>query len=264
MIWDICFLVVIGIFAGISSGMFGVGGGVIFVPAIYFYLGYHNVPEYIIPLISIATSLFAGSLSSLSSSVNHFIIKNIDFKKALLLASGSVVTAVLTPFFVINIEPSLLKYFLIMIIALVAVKMFFERNNKKELSDKKLNDLFLIVFGLFVGIISSFSGLGGGVIFVPILYYFYQIDIKKAVGTSSAVVFFTMLSSAITFSLIKEGNGIGLDQIGYVNFFIGILLGGGAIIGATLGVRIVKKIKNIMLKKIFAIFLIIVIIKMFF
>ncbi|MBN2572722.1 MAG: sulfite exporter TauE/SafE family protein, partial [Ignavibacteriales bacterium] len=264
MFFDVTFLLLIGILAGISSGMFGVGGGVIFVPAIYFYLSYIGVDDNIIPFVSIATSLFAGSLSSLSSFVNHYIIKNIDFKKAFLLSSGSVVTAVLTPFFVIKIQPSIFRYVLIVILVLVALKMFIENGNKNKSSEKKLSNLFLIFFGFIVGIISSFSGLGGGVIFVPLLVYFYSLDIKRAVGTSALVVFFTMLSSAITFALIAKGNGVGINQIGYVNYFIGIILGGGAIIGATFGVRLVKTLNSIMLKKIFAIFIIIVIIKMFF
>jgi uncharacterized membrane protein YfcA len=120
---------------------------------------------------------------------------------------------------------------------------------------------FLIIIGLFTGALSVFTGLGGGVVYVPVLTYLFSFDFKKAIGTSSMAVVFTMVSSSIAFALFTKGNPTGAYQIGFVNYLCGISLGIGAVFGAIYGVKLVFVSSTKTLKRVFAGFLIIVILK---
>ena len=145
------------------------------------------------------------------------------------------------------------------ILTLAALRLIFESG---ENSGKiRLNKYYCILIGLFTGALSVFTGLGGGVIYVPVLTYLFSFDFKKAIGSSSLAVVFTMVSSSIAFALFTKGNPTGSYQIGFVNYLCGVSLGAGALFGAKLGVGLVFKTTNKVLKRTFAAFLIVVILK---
>jgi len=98
----IIILLVVGFATGILSGLFGIGGGVIFVPTLFFSLPKLGVPETTLVLTVIATSLFAGSFASSSSFINHFRHKNVSIESGLYLAFGSIITASITPKIIVN------------------------------------------------------------------------------------------------------------------------------------------------------------------
>lgn len=249
----------VGFFNGIMAGLFGIGGGLVFVPTLVLLLPSLGVEPSSLYHTAIATSLLAGSFASISSFVNHNKKKNVQIDFSLLLSAGSMVTALLLPAFVVKVEASSLKYIMTIILTLAALKMIFEKDGFA--SKFKLNKYFALLIGLFTGALSVFTGLGGGVIYVPVLAYLFSFDFKKAIGTSSLAVVFTMVSSSIAFALFTKGNPTGTYQIGFVNYLTGTALGCGAVFGAIYGVKLVFKssVKNI--KRAFAAFLILVILK---
>ena len=251
--------VVVGFFNGIAAGMLGIGGGLVFVPALVLILPSLGVPEGSLYHSAIATSLLAGSFASISSSFNHHKKNNIGFNHALLLSAGSMVTAILLPSLVVKVNAASLKYIMSVILTLAALRLIFE---KEETGGKiTLNKYYAVLIGLFTGALSVFTGLGGGVVYVPVLAYLFSFDFKKAIGTSSLAVVFTMVSSSISFALFTKGNPAGNYQIGFVNYLCGISLGIGSVFGAKYGVRLVFKSTNKTLKRAFAALLIIVILK---
>ncbi len=262
-IFQILIFFSIGIITGTASGLLGIGGGIIFVPALYFMLPQLHVSPGSLSYAAIATSLFAGSFSSSGAFLNHFHSKNVRIKEALLLGLGSVISALIVPMFVVKIDPAILKYIFSAILLLVAANMLM---NKTPETDSKINLklYYLILFGLFVGAVSAISGLGGGILFVPILVYLFAFDIKLAIGTSTLVVALTMISSAISFAMIDSSGFVGEYHIGYINLFAGVLLGLGAVIGSRIGLKMMFKFSTLSVKRIFSLFLIVAIIKMIF
>ena len=261
LIFEIISLLVIGFFAGVASGLLGIGGGIIFVPTLFFFLPLMGIPQSEIYFTAIATSLFAGSFSSSSAFFYHLRVRNIDFKKAFLAAGGSVLSAVTVPRFLVDFDPHILEYVLAVILFFIALKLLFENIDKKP-SGVPLNNSYLIIFGVIAGIFSTIGGLGGGVFFVPILFYLFSVEMRRSIGTSSLIVAMTMISSTISFALIPRGGVSGNSHIGYVNLLAGILLGIGALLGAKYGVKFVFKWPIPLIKKIFALFLLIAISKM--
>lgn len=257
-IFYIVLFIIIGFGTGIAAGMMGIGGGVIFVPALYFLLPIIGIDNNLLPITVISTSLLAGSFASSSSAYQHFKLKNIDLKKSLYLACGSLVSSIILPMVVVSVDAGVLKTTINIILLFVALKMLFFQNRKAE-TIYHLKDPSLFLFGILIGALAAFGGIGGGVILIPLLVYFSDIGMKKSIGTSSLVVAATMVATALTYIII----GAGASEQAIINYKAGIPLGAGALLGARFGARLVARYSASVLKKIFSVFLLIIVVTFF-
>jgi uncharacterized membrane protein YfcA len=157
----------------------------------------------------------------------------------------------------------LIKNIVGIVLFIVSIKYFFEKSDSSKFK-LKLKENWMILFGSATGSFSGLTGLGGGVLFVPILTNFFSLAFKKAVGTTAIAVFFTMLFSALSFALAKPNYGVEGFNLGYINLYAGIPLGLFSIFGAKLGAIIHVKFSTTVLKKIFSLFLMVVSIKLLF
>ena len=114
------------------------------------------------------------------------------------------------------------------------------------------NFIIFIMTGVIVGLAASFTGLGGGFIIVPLLI-FIGFSAQEAVGTSFAAILMISLSAVFAHSKFQ-----------HVDFKIGILLGLGGIFGAQIGARLLQNVSTDIFRKIFAVILLILAVKMFF
>ena len=113
-----------------------------------------------------------------------------------------------------------------------------------------IQNFIFIALGVVVGILASFSGLGGGFLMVPLLL-FLGYDAQQAVGTSFMAIVIISLSALLAHSKLEN-----------VNYKIGLLLGIGGIIGAQIGARLLEHVSTGMFKKIFAGILILLALRM--
>ena len=244
--------------------MLGIGGGVLFVPTLYYFLPYVGVRQSIIPYLAISISLFAGSIAASFSGVLHLKIKNVDKRKAFLFAFGSSISAFISATIVTSIQPGILKGIFAAVLFVIAASIFFDTQvESKSIRTKPLNDYLLPIMGLFVGILSAFTGLGGGIIFFPVLHYLYLLNPKNAIGTSSVITAITMLSASIAF-FIYRSEWLHSSFLDTTFIVVAVPLGIGALIGARFGVGFINRMQNVLVKKIFAVLLIIVVIKIIF
>ncbi|NWF49502.1 MAG: sulfite exporter TauE/SafE family protein [Ignavibacteriaceae bacterium] len=256
---------VLGFGAGILVGLVGIGGGIIFVPVLYYFLPYTSVNLSQISFIVIGTSLFAGSIAASSSGLNHILIKNFDLKKTLYLAIGSILTSIVLPKFVVSFNPAFIKWFFVFLILIVAIRLFFDKNHSEESgSGLRVTNWFLVLLGIFVGAISAFAGIGGGIMYVPILFYLAGVPFRKAIGSSSILAAITMISLSISFGLLNPPIGVVDYQVGYVYLLAGLPLGLFAALGSIIGVKLVVKSRIHVIKRVFAIILVIAVIKIVF
>jgi uncharacterized membrane protein YfcA len=254
----------VGFSAGILIGMLGIGGGVIFIPSLYLLLPYTGIDQSIIPYYAISISLFAGAIAASFSSVLHFPLGNVDKRKALLFAIGSASTAFISVIFVTSVSPIILKAIFAGVLFIIAIVMFRDSHLKKDLKrNEPVNEYALPLVGFFVGILSAFTGLGGGIIFFPVLHYLFLLKPKIAIGTSSVITAITMIIASLAF-FINRSEWMGEYQSSNTYFAVAIPLGIGAVIGARIGVSFVVKMQSLIVKKFFSILLIIVVIKIIF
>lgn len=266
----ILYYLVAGAFAGILAGLFGIGGGMIIVPALIYIFTKQGLPEAALTHIGIGTSLATIIVTSISSLRAHnsrgAVNWNVWKRMAPGLVAGSLIGAGITSF----INGNSLQVIIGIGAFLVGLKMLFMKNKALEVNDfsKLPSPIGQTGLGGFIGIVSAIFGIGGGTLTVPLLSN-YGLKIQNAVGTSAAcglpiasagVIGFIVFGQFIDTS-VKESlpNGI----IGFVHVYAFICVSLASFFTARIGAKIAHKLPAATLKKAFAVLLLIVGIKLF-
>jgi hypothetical protein len=111
-----------------------------------------------------------------------------------------------------------------------------------------------ILLGLVTGIFSGFLGLGGGLILIPALAFFYGLTQHQAQGTSLAV----MLPPITILAVLRY------YQSGNVKLAMAVFIAAGFIVGGLIGANIVHQLSGAMVKKTFGVVMLVVSIRMIF
>lgn len=243
------FLFVIGIFAGVLSGLLGIGGGLLIVPSLTVF----GVPV----VQATATSLVGVFLSTTSGSVRNLSVGDLNWRASLILALFGVMTAQLGAWIGDRIPNAWLSLsfgvFLLVTIYLMNLRQQLQHKELELETDScELSDLStpsnrfvpLAGIGVLAGVLSGLFGIGGGVVKVPLQMLFLRDSIKTAVRTSLGAI------GAIAVS--------GLAQHAYnhnVLWIPGLCLGMGGIIGAQVGTRLLPKLSDRIVNTVFVVFL---------
>lgn len=248
----------LGGLVGVLSGMFGVGGGFLMTPLLFFI----GIP----PAVAVATEANQIVASSFSGVLAHLKRKNVDFKMGGVLLIGGLIGAGLGVF-IFNYLKSmgqvdlLVKLCYVVFLGIVGGLMFIEsigalRNAKKSngLIKKRskrtlihvlpfkmrfrVSGLYIsaippVLVGILVGILAAIMGVGGGFIMVPAMIYLLGMPTRVVVGTSLFQIIFvtaftTMLHATTNFT---------------VDIVLAVLLLVGGVIGAQFGTMIGSKLK---------------------
>lgn len=254
-----------GFFSGILIGMLGIGGGLIFVPLLYFTLPLLGIPDSTLAYYTIGTSLFTGAMAVTNSAVLHIRAKNFLKKPSVFISSGAAISAFITPFFVVRVESKTLEMIFASVLFVILLSILFETNNRKLLTlSKPLSEKLYLPLGIFVGIFSAFIGLGGGVIYLPALMNLFLVETRTAVGTSSVIASVTMILATISYLFQNANSGSVIGTLGFIVLPAAIPLGIGAIVGSFIGVKLTLRSSSMAIKKVFAGILIIAIIRILF
>jgi len=258
----ILLFLVVGYGSGILIGMLGIGGGLIFVPVLYFLLPLVGIPESTLAYYTIGTSLFTGAMAVTNSAILHIRAKNFIRSTANLISLGSAITAFITPFFVVKLESKTLEIIFASVLFVILISILFESNKRKWLMlSEPLSKKYYLPLGFFVGIFSSFVGLGGGVIYLPALMNLFLVEVRTAVGTSSIIASVTMITATISYLFQNANSSSQAWTLGFIVLPAAIPLGIGAIIGSFVGVSLAMRSSTFVIKKVFAAILIIAIIR---
>lgn len=254
-------LLCLGIVAGVLAGLFGVGGGILFTPILFFIFSGQDVVN---PVTwTIGTSLFCTFTASFSSSVQQFRQRNHFLKQGVrvgVLGAAGVYLGkliVVSPFYTEKVFVSLFAVVLIFVSA-----MFYRRGRKK--ANGTLNPDVVMwdkagFTGGFGGFVAALAGVGGGVVMVPIMNLVYRIEISRAISISSLAIVLISLSGWLQFAFFTEaGAGVTPYAIGSVDFGTAFPLIIGSLAGGYAGVRITNIISEPSLQKWFS-FLVIVV-----
>ena len=243
----------LGGLVGVLSGMFGVGGGFLMTPLLFFI----GIP----PAVAVATEANQIVASSFSGVLAHFKRKTVDLKMGTVLLvgglCGSALGIVLFNYLRAQGQVDLLvKLCYVTFLGIIGTLMFFESLNAIRKSKKsggklpprrkhnwvhnlpfkmkfRVSGLYISVIppllvGVLVGILAAIMGVGGGFIMVPAMIYLLGMPTKVVVGTSLFQIIFvtaftTMLHATTNFT---------------VDIVLAVLLLIGGVIGAQIGTRI--------------------------
>jgi len=237
----------LGIAAGILSGLFGIGGGIVLVPSLIVIFGQDI-------LDANATSLAAMLLPvGILGVWAYYKAGMIHIRESLWISLGLFLGSFVGGEIAVNMSESILAKFYAAILLYIAVSYFdIFPFQKKKTTQRPQNHtpvhktIPLILVGMAAGIFAGLFGKGGGIVIVPMLIGIFAYEPKAAVATSLAAL---QLPVGLPSVIIYAQNGH-LNIYHSVLIALGILF--GALIGSILGVRLPTSV----FKKIYAVFLI--------
>jgi uncharacterized protein len=238
-------LVVIGVAAGILGSLVGIGGGIIMSPTLAF-LG-------LSPAQLASTSLIAVSSTSTSSVIAYARLQKIKYDIAIKMAIFSSPGAIFGALISTNIAPLDFKLLFAILLFTTGIYLLYRSSilsERKVKTDSGWIKIFFYSGTVAAGIISSLFGIGGGVIFVPLLVLINGMNMSSAVPTAQLALMSTSLVG--TFAHVILGN----PEYAYALF-----LCTGSFVGAQIGSKLLARFNDSTLAKIFAFLLIVVAIR---
>lgn len=224
----------LSLISGFASGLLGIGGGVIIIPAFLFLVPFLTGKTFEmsqITGISSSQALFGSFLAFLTHKKYGFIDKDILRKTVIPVILGA-----FTGSFFSRILPEkilLVLYLCILLISIINLIKNRQISAESKHAEKKAIAVFFIS-SFFAGSL----GLGGAIFFVPALTYFYALPIKNSIGN---VTFLVLATGLFSFT--------GKALSGQVPYEILIYIIIGAMLGAKIGAKTSKLINPVYLKR---------------
>ncbi len=256
MLTVIAIYLVLGLAAGILSGLLGVGGGLVIVPMLVASLSWQNIPDQFIMHLALGTSMATIIFTSVSSFMAHHRRGAVHWPVVRQITPGILVGTFLGSCLATSLSGPLLKAFFIVFLYTVAYQMI---TSKKPQPSRQLpGTVGMFGVGNVIGGISSLVGIGGGTLSVPFMMW-CNIPVHQAIGTSAAIGF--PIALAGTLGYIYNGlNTLDLPaySLGYI--YLPALAGivAASVLTAPLGVRLAHSLPVAKLKRVFAILLLLV------
>lgn len=171
-------LTAVGIAAGLLSGMFGIGGGTIIVPALVLWLG---MPQ----KLASGTSVAAILPTAVVGAISYGIQGNIDWIAALCLAIGIVLGAQLGTYLLARLPVGIIQWIFMGFLVVVIVSLWLiVPQREDQIAISWLTGSLLVATGFLTGVISGVLGVGGGIIVVPLLMFAFGSNDLEAKGSS--------------------------------------------------------------------------------
>ena len=249
----------LGVFAGTTAGLLGVGGGLVIVPFLAWIFQAKGFSTELLMQLAVGTSLATITITSVSSLLAHHRRQGVLWPVFTRLVPG-VMFGALAGALLANAIPSQgLRVFFGVFELLVAVQMGF--GISPDAQRTLPGSAGLTGAGGVIGMLSALVGIGGGTMTVPFLTW-CNVPMRQAVGTSAAVGLPIALAGAAGFVFTGVGEGTPQWSLGYVYLpaLAGIVVTSAAF--APLGARLAHVLPTAVLRRVFAVFLAAVGVKM--
>jgi uncharacterized protein len=226
-----------GLVSGTVSGAFGVGGGSLMTPVQFWLYTAGGMDSTLAIRLAFGTSLAVIIPTMISGALAHHSRGAVDWQAAIPMGITAVVGGLAGGVAASFLPGSVLRMFFAAFILIMAVRMIW---NLREcpVCNPRGSTVWFLVIGLFIGILSGLTGLGGGALLVPVLVILLGYPIHRAVGTSSACLIFSSAGAVIAYLISGLGvAGLPPYSIGYVDLVTFAILAITTIPLARFGVR---------------------------
>ena len=249
-------MAVTAVFAGFFAGFFGIGGGIITVPCLFYIFGAVGIDKSFIMHLAVGTSFAIIVPTAIMSVFTHYKHQAVDFGVVRTYGIFVVIGVVIGTFFAASMHTKSLVLFFSIVIYLLALNLIFLKD--KTRIKLKFSLLQRTILGFIVGFVSSLMGIGGAIMNVPILK-FVGYTINKAIGSAASIGFlisvFGCLGFLVSGMLIKTDIPLSTGFINIPAFLVFIPI---TIIMAKVGATTVHKMRREIIAKLFGFFLIII------
>ena len=234
---------VTALFAGFFAGFFGIGGGIITVPCLFYIFGAVGIDKSFIMHLAVGTSFAIIVPTAMMSVFTHYKHKAVDFGVVKTYGIFVVIGVIIGTFFAASMNTKSLVLFFSVIMYLLALNLIFLKDKTKI--NLKFNLFQRTVLGFIVGFVSSLKFVG--------------YTINKAIGSAASIGFliavFGCLGFLISGIMIKTDIPLSTGFINIPAFLIFIPI---TIVMAKVGATTVHKMKKEIIAKLFGLFLIII------
>ena len=262
IIFFVIVMAVAAIPVGFVAGLFGVGGGLITVPVLFYIFDSAGLDRSFIMHLAVGTSFAIIIPTAFVSTITHMKFKAVDFDIVKSFGVFVMFGIILGTIFAVNLKTAYLVLFFSIITMFFAFYFLITEENMKPMQNK-MNMMHKIILGSLSGFFAAPMGIGGGSINVPILKMFGY-PINQAIGSSAAIGFLVSLIGALGFVI----SGTYLDteaplSFGFVNIPAFLIFIPITMIMAKIGAKVVHQINKQIINRLFGIFLFIVSCRLF-
>ena len=248
---------------GFMAGFFGIGGGLIMVPVLFYLFDYVGIEKEILMHMAIGTSFLIIIPNSIISTLTHMKFKAVDFNIVKTFGVFVMIGVIAGSVFAISLKTSSLVL-LFSIMTMIFAIYFLSVKEKINPTPKKINLIYRIILGFLSGFLSAPMGIGGGVYNTPIFKMFgYSINV--AIGTSAAIGFLISLIGALAYA--SSGSYLNINvslSLGFVNIPTFLIFVPITTFMAKVGAQSVHKFNKSLVGKLFGIYLLFVSCRLFY
>lgn len=245
--------IALGLVVGFVAGLLGVGGGLIIVPVLIALFQLYAIGVGIEPHLALGTSLASILFTSISSMRAHHRHGAVEWSLVRRIAPGIVGGTLLGAVLAACMSPQVLKLFFTLFLFYAATQMWLDF---KPQPHRNLPGPVGTTFaGGIIGAVSSWVGIGGGTLSVPFMLW-HNVPLHRAIATSSAIGLPIAIAGTFGYALAGwESTHLPLYSLGFIYLpaLAGIVL--GSVFTAPLGARTAHRVQVRPLKKIFALLL---------
>lgn len=212
--------VLVGLAAGILSGLFGVGGGIVMTPGLTALGG-------LTPIVAVATPLPVILPTAAMGAFTYHRAGEVDMRAAAWIsltgAAASAVGALLTE----AVDARLLLLVTAALLGWQSVQILRGRSRPAAVEERPIHAWTLALVGVVAGLLSGLLGIGGGIVIVPALAGMLGVPLKRALGTSLVAVLILVIPGTIVHT-----------ALGNIDWAAAFFLMIGSVPGARLGATI--------------------------
>ena len=253
----ILIMVLTAIPVGFVAGLFGIGGGLITVPFLFYIFSSLEFDQSYIMHLAVGTSFAIIVPTSIASVLTHHKFNAVDVNIVKSYGIHVIIGVIFGAIFAASLDTKSLILFFTTVIYLLAIYLLFIKEKKNQIN-LKMSFLTKMILGFGVGFISAPMGIGGAIMNVPILKFFGY-SINRAIGSAAAIGFFIAVFGAFGFLILGYFLKANLPlSVGFINIPAFLIFIPITTVMARIGASTVHKIEKNKISKLLAIFLIIV------
>ncbi|AGB04664.1 putative permease [Aciduliprofundum sp. MAR08-339] len=225
-----------GLLIGLLSGMFGFGGSSISTPLLRVLF---LIPPYYALASPLPMTVFSSSVATYRYWREGLVDWRIVFKLLVFMIPGSIIGAFLTKY----IPGKYLMLLTALFLIYISLRFIFKREKRSRRVESRVLIYFL---GFIIGLLSGLLANGGGILIVPILYIL-GVDLKRAIGSSVALVLLGVIPAVVVHA-----------YLGHIDWMITLFLSLGAIPASYIGASLTLRFSRARLKVLYGLFLLLV------
>ncbi len=263
IIFIVTILAASAVVVGFMAGLFGIGGGLIMVPVLFYVFSFVGIEQTFVMHLALGTSFSIIIPTSIISAITHMKFKSVDFSIVRTFGVFVMIGVVLGTILAVSLKTSSL-ILLFSIMTMIFAIYFLMEKEKINPIPRQINLIYRVICGFLSGFLSAPMGIGGGVFNVPIFKMFgYPINV--AIGSSAAIGVLTALIGAIGFAVSGSYLNVNVPlSLGFVNIPTFLIFVPITSYMAKIGAKTVHKVDKRLLGKLFGIYLFIISCKLFY